>query len=90
MPIAKARKETMKAHRAICFANRNYRARKDMIESVVENTILNGWTPGLGPNGIPYALCKMELMSTKQHLSLERTIPVDSPIPILSDKYNLS
>ena len=37
--------------------NRNYHERKTMIEAVVENTILHGWTPGLGPGGLAYQDC---------------------------------
>lgn len=37
--------------------NRDYHARRRMIESMVENTILNGWTPGLGPGGKSYRDC---------------------------------
>ena len=39
--------------------NRDFRERKRMIEAVVANTVLNGWTPGLGPNGLPYADCAL-------------------------------
>lgn len=34
--------------------NRDYHERRRMIETVVENTILQGWTPGLGPGGRSY------------------------------------
>jgi len=37
--------------------NRYYHERRRMMEAVVENTILNGWTPGLGPNGTNYRDC---------------------------------
>ena len=37
--------------------NRDNHERKRMIEAVVENTILHGWTPGLGPGGLAYQDC---------------------------------
>ena len=39
--------------------NRGFRERKRIIEAVVEYTILNGWKPGCGPNGLPYAECPL-------------------------------
>jgi hypothetical protein len=43
--------------------SRDYDARKRMIECVVENTILHGWTPGLGPENRTYRECThQELM----------------------------
>ncbi len=38
--------------------NRDYHERRRMIEAVVENTILHGWTPGLGSGGKPYGECR--------------------------------
>jgi hypothetical protein len=37
--------------------NRDFCERRRMIESVVENTILHGWTPGLGPGDRQYHTC---------------------------------
>jgi len=37
--------------------NRDFHARKRIIEDVVTNTILHGWTPGLGPGDRPYQDC---------------------------------
>lgn len=45
--------------------NQNFHARKRMIEEVVEQTILNGWTPGYGPGGLPYEQCKGRLRVSK-------------------------
>jgi len=39
--------------------NKDYQARKQTIEAVVENTILHGWTPGLGPGGLDYRECRL-------------------------------
>ncbi len=46
--------------------NRDYHERKLMIEAVVENTILHGWTPGLGPGGLAYHACNpAQLVATR-------------------------
>lgn len=43
--------------------NTSYHGRKIMIASLVANTVLHGWEPGLGPNRKPYEQCSpKELM----------------------------
>lgn len=47
--------------------NRDYHARKRTIDTVVHNTIVEGWSAGLGPEDKPYNLCSpFELMAIRK------------------------
>jgi len=49
--------------------NSDYHQRRRMIEAVVENTILNGWVPGLGQDGKAYRSCDpRELLASGKSL----------------------
>jgi hypothetical protein len=57
--------------------NRDYHRRRRMIDWVVENTILNGWTPGRGPEGKAYQDCsRLELIRSSRN---RRPTPPASP-----------
>ena len=60
--------------------NKDYQERKRTIEVVVENTIRQGWTPGLGPDGRPYQEFKLrELADTPRRRSARWILFVHLP-----------